>query len=198
MALLRDDGRYNANQIRTEPYDTDRHKSRTQQIKLYFVGHELIMHRGDEEFLPVFEVKGQAVTMPPLGEFIVVDEIMAKDLRFKSMYADSNGINRYGLLTEEEGGAEIAAYLLKARDSGIPFEEIDFDQFKAAHLSEHLSNEALAEVIQLRGFDVPPELIDMLGINDDDEDSEEKAQDLTVVAAPKKRGRPPKNNVEED
>lgn len=80
-------------------------------VTLYFIGYELIDEKGR---LPEFPVKGRVIKAPPVGESIVVNSVIAKDLMTRSQMYDQR-IGWQQAFTEDPS---IAAAVKEAYDSG--------------------------------------------------------------------------------
>lgn len=126
------------------------------QVRLWFVGHELLTAEGRS---PVVEVKGRAIQLPELGHAIKIDNVMANDLIFKTQTVGAGGKLRQNLLTDDQGGEEIAAALRAARSSGIDYRDVDMTRIQARHLASNLTDADLLEVIRQRNLPIPDELL---------------------------------------
>jgi len=111
-----------------------------QKVRLYFVGVEWVAANGGKDI--TIYAKDAAWTMPPLGDYIEVSPVIAKDLVFKSRW---NGA--FTLVPAQEGGERIAQAIKAAiaRDGVATTETIRSAQL--ASIVDTLDEKALEEAL---------------------------------------------------
>jgi hypothetical protein len=91
------------------------------------------------------EVKAQAIKLPEIGHFIQVPDYMVKDLRAKTEFHGERV-----LMTDAEGGEQIAKAVRKAIDDGVDIP--DAAKLQAAHIVQTMEDDEFRKVLQLRGL----------------------------------------------
>jgi hypothetical protein len=80
-------------------------------VTLYFIGYRLLREGGE---LPRFPVKGRTIQAPPIGESIVLDNVIAKDLMSRSAVYDP----RHGWIQSFTEDADLAKAVASAVQAG--------------------------------------------------------------------------------
>lgn len=115
-----------------------------EKIRLYFVDVNLMVKR-DGSPAKIY-VRHQVITMPALGESILVDVNLAIEIFKKT----PPGM----LLTEAQGGAVIADNIREQIADGIALEDINVKQVVAKAAVVDLSDDDLLEILKSRGLKV--------------------------------------------
>lgn len=150
----------------------DKPQPKRRKIRLYFVG--LDFYRAHKGHPPPIAIKGSAFAMPDIGRDVLVDELIARDMIFKTRW-----LNKDTLVAEEQGGAEMAAMILEAIESGKDVDEAELKRINFLRQAEaNISDDELVEMLKQRGISsIPKELL--LGVKsakDDKKKSTKKSE----------------------
>jgi hypothetical protein len=156
----------------------DRQKSARPKIKLYFVGWEMlkVARRDNKNFVPRVHIAGKAIAYPRLGDFILVDSLVARDVILKTRWGGEDTF-----IPESRGGAKIAAVLREAIENGVALEDLDPKELRAKAALSEIDDEALARMAEERG---------LILVSKDGELSEPEAPKKTTRAPRKSSSKP--------
>lgn len=136
----------NPGHVQVTPREVDvRPITERRQVRLYFIG----THTLRDGAPPIVTVGQRVIQMPPIGESIIVDELMAKEITHRlDWYEANNPAPIPGVTTS----AEIAAAVKAAYDRGD--DKLDLRQMVAAESVKSVPVETLMEELKRRGLDV--------------------------------------------
>lgn len=169
--------------IQIKPYQQERLKPRDKKTTLYFVGWEYWKHHKGSP--PPVATKQTAFEMPALGESMTLPYTFAKDLVFKTRF---NG--KPVLVSEEDGGKEMAALLKQAIAKKEDLSGLNLERLQVKQKATHLTDEDILELARQRNLSLvatsaAPELQELL-------EQEVPASDAPEQMGEVKRvGRPP-------
>ncbi|APU89041.1 hypothetical protein Rctr85_012 [Virus Rctr85] len=117
-----------------------------QTVRLYFIGVH-VLRDGQP---PLFNIAGRIYQMPPIGEWIDVDELVAKEIVSRTAwYTRDNPSPIPGVTTSPD----IAAAVKAAYDSGST-DQLDVRQMVSQHTIQNVDSAALVAELQRRGMNV--------------------------------------------
>lgn len=158
-----------------EPHNQERYTQRGKTTLWYT---NVDYHEAHKGLPPPVLVKGQMiVSMPKLGEAIILDEVYAADVELKTRYRKgAKGVARSAFTRHEHGGQEMAHYIKEALARGVKAADIEeeMSKIKFSRTLAEVEDETLLEALKERFPDAPEELLAML------------KSDRVAQAAPKK------------
>lgn len=120
-------------------------------VKLYFIDVQYVKDY-PKYTTHAFYTRGRAFRLPALGEYVEVPEVLALDLIDKTRFKGRNI-----LVTEAEGGAQMAALIKEALAAGQPLETLDLRKAYTAKALDTISNDELLQMLKQRGIALPTE-----------------------------------------
>lgn len=149
--------------ITVQPHNQDRYTQRGKTTLWYTNVAYHFAHKGAP---PPIIIKGTIVVkLPKLGEAIILDEVYASDLEFKTMYKNpETGVLSSAFTRHEYGGQQMAEYIAKALKEGADPQSIQSEvgKLRVVRVLEEASDEELLATFKQRYPDAPPELLAIL------------------------------------
>lgn len=153
------------------------------KVRLYFIGTRIMHGEGDDpKTPPMFHIAGRVYQMPPIGEFIEVDELVAKEIELRCRSFDGKNPEPIPGVTTSK---QIADAVKAAYERGESL--ADVRSMVASHALQSLDQEVLLAELKRRGIPIPEAAIKTATVEPD-----EPQEDGELVEAPPekpKRGR---------
>lgn len=115
------------------------------KVRLYYIGTRLLRDGKS----PLFNVKGRIYQMPPIGEYIEVDELTAKEIASRCEWRVPNADPIPGVTTDPEAAKAVK----QAFENGV-IDSLDVRKIIEANAVKNVDTNALLEELKRRGADV--------------------------------------------
>lgn len=136
------------------PRDQERYAQQG-KTTLYYVGLDYDKaHKGAP---PPLRIKNMIIPMPKLGEHIILDDVYAKDVIFRTMHK-----GKAAFVRAEDGGEQVAEYIRQAQASGQSLDPAKIEEMKMKKVIQEIPDDVLIEALRQRQDNLPEELLQML------------------------------------